>query len=253
MKLFRYELRRLLCGKLFFTSLAVCLGFGWIVLTTGTIRGTAHTAPFSPWSFGEYLSRMLPLLCMGELCMVSVFTSRQEQMARPLTQAAPIHPRRYARLRQGAVAEASLLLYLCAAGLAAFFFAALFGWNSFGTLFAPLLLTMLPAMLFCLGLGWRLGQRAPALVWAAMGTVLLLCGLPMPAWLAFSPQAFFAEYPLRLTELDPAFSVPGAFLAGRALWCALGAALLFWPSAAEKRWSERGKQAGHLHRGNASP
>ncbi len=235
MKLFRYELRRLLCGKLFFTSLAVCLGFGWLTLTADIIRGTAHTAPFSPWSFGAYLTRLLPLLCIGELCMVSVFTSRRERAVSPLTQATPIDPRRYARLRQGAVSVAALLLWLCVSGLAAAFFAILFDWRSFGTLIAPALLTMLPAALFCLGAGWRLGRCAPALVWAAMGAVLLLCWLPLPAWLAFSPLAFFTEYPLHLGELDPAFSVSGELLAGRALWCAAGVALLLWPFRPRKR------------------
>ena len=30
-----------------------------------TILVLSHTAPFSPWRFGDYLSQMLPLLCMG--------------------------------------------------------------------------------------------------------------------------------------------------------------------------------------------
>ena len=61
-KIYLYELRRTVRSKFFWGLLAVCLFFGWNTLKTATIRGAAHTAPFSPWSFGAYLSRLLPLL-----------------------------------------------------------------------------------------------------------------------------------------------------------------------------------------------
>lgn len=66
-KIFRYELRRLLWNKLFFGILLVSLGYGWLTLTGSVVRGVAHTAPFSPWSFGYYLSQALPLICLGDL------------------------------------------------------------------------------------------------------------------------------------------------------------------------------------------
>ena len=128
-KLFRYELRRVLLSKLFFMVLLVCLGFGWLTLTTVTIRGTAHTAPFSPWSFGDYLSRLLPLLCLGELCLVSVFTSRRERAAQIITHTTPIDPRRYALICWGAVLAGTLALWLCVIALALGFYMSLFGWQ----------------------------------------------------------------------------------------------------------------------------
>ncbi|MBD5117519.1 MAG: hypothetical protein HDT37_00060 [Clostridiales bacterium] len=226
-KLFRYELRRVLRGKLFFMVLLVCLGLGWLTLTTVTIRGTAHTAPFSPWSFGDYLSRLLPLLCLGELCLVSVFTSRRERAVQMLTQTAPIDPGRYALIRWGAVLTGTLALWLCVIALAVGFYVSLFGWQDYGALAAPALLTLLPAGLLCLGAGWTLGRRHPTLLYAVMGAALLLCWLPLPQELSFSMGGFFARYPLGLDRLDPAFSVPAALAAARCLWFAAGAALLF--------------------------
>ena len=66
-KIFLYECKRLLWNKFFFGILLILLLFGWQVLDQVTILGVAHTAPFSPWSFGDYLSRMLPLLWIGAL------------------------------------------------------------------------------------------------------------------------------------------------------------------------------------------
>lgn len=225
-KLFRYELRRVLLSKLFFIVLLVCLGFGWLTLTMVTIRGVARTAPFSPWSFGDYLSRLLPLLCLGELCLVSVFTSRREQAVQAVTHTAPIDPGRYVMIRCGAVLAGTLALWLCVVALAVGFYMSLFGWQDYGGLTAPALLTLLPAGSFCLGTGWTLGRRSPALIYAVMGAVLLLCCLPLPQELAFSMDSFFARYPLELDRLDPAFSVPAGLAGDRCLWFAAGAGLL---------------------------
>ena len=117
-KIFRYELRRLLWNRLFFGILLVSLGYGWLTLTGSVVRGVAHTAPFSPWSFGYYLSQVLPLICLGELFFLAFFFSKEERLLRPLTQATPVRQRRYAALRCGAVLTATLVLCLCVAVLA---------------------------------------------------------------------------------------------------------------------------------------
>ena len=56
-KIFWYECRRLLGNKFFFGILLILLFYGWQILDRVTILGVAHTAPFSCWSFGDYLSR----------------------------------------------------------------------------------------------------------------------------------------------------------------------------------------------------
>lgn len=66
-KIFGYECRRLLWNKFFLGLLAVLLFYGWQVLDWVTILGVSHTAPFSPWSFGDYLCRLLPLMWIGAL------------------------------------------------------------------------------------------------------------------------------------------------------------------------------------------
>ena len=61
-QIFPYECKRLIFNKFFFGILFVLLFYGWQVLSNATILGVSHTAPFSAWSFGVYLCRMLPLL-----------------------------------------------------------------------------------------------------------------------------------------------------------------------------------------------
>ena len=53
-KIFLYECKRLLWNKFFAGLVLVLLFYGWQVLRRVTILGVSHTAPFSPWSFGDF-------------------------------------------------------------------------------------------------------------------------------------------------------------------------------------------------------
>ena len=66
-KIFSCECRRLLCNKFFIGLLAVLLFYAGQVFCLTVLPGVSHTAPFSPWSFGVYLGRLLPLLWVGAL------------------------------------------------------------------------------------------------------------------------------------------------------------------------------------------
>lgn len=106
-KIFHYELKRLLWNKFFFGLLVVTLFYAYQVFTGEIILGVAHTAPFSPWSFGCYLSRLLPLLWVGELFFLSFFTAGRERRVAVLTGATPVRPRAYAWTRCAAVLVAA--------------------------------------------------------------------------------------------------------------------------------------------------
>lgn len=231
-KIFRYELRRLLTGKLFVGILLICLGYGYLTLTGVTIQGVANTAPFSPWSFGAYLSQLLPLICLAELSFIAFFHSARQRRLLPITQAAPADARRYAAVRCGAVLTATLLLCLCVAALALGFYGTLFGADCLHGLLRPAVTGLFPALLFCLGAGWALSRLRPAAVYLLMAAVCLLVWLPLPWTAAFSMDRFFCEYPLRLKVLDPVFSLPSDVRAGRLLWSAAGLLLLGWSQLA---------------------
>lgn len=221
-KIFRYELRRLLWNKLFFGILLVSLGYGWLTLTGSVIRGVAHTAPFSPWSFGYYLSQTLPLICLGELFFLAFFSSREERLLRPLTQATPIKQKQYMALRCGAVLTATAILCLCLAALAILFYIWLFGWMNYGKMILPSLLILLPAVVFCLGIGLALCQFHPALIYLFVAVIFLLSLLPLPSTVSFSLSSFFLQYPLTLNILDPAFQIPLPLILQRCAYSILG-------------------------------
>ena len=224
--IYQYELRRLLWNKLFLGLAVVILFYGSQVFLGQTLLGVAHTAPFSPWSFGLYLSRLLPLLWVGELFFLLYFTAGHARRVAVLTAATPVDPRRYARTRCAAALTASAVLAGLAVLLPAILYSLLFGFSRWGTLVLPALVTLLPPMLLALGSGWLLGQIRSWLLYLWMLVPFLLAALPLPRALSLWNGSLFSELPLSLGTLDPAFQLPASVWAVQAAVLVLGALLI---------------------------
>ena len=225
-KIFQYECRRLLRNKFFFGLLLILLFYGWQVLNSITILGVSRTAPFSPWSFGDYLSRMVPLLWIGVMFFLTFFTSSKAQRVNILTDATPVSPRRYAMARCAAALTAAGLLALVCIGEAVFFYRQYFGWYNWGQLLSPALITLIPELIFALGSGWFLGQVRPCLVYVWMSVPFGCIALPLPDALKIWNGQFFRDYPLTLGTLDPAFCIPAGALIVQCTLFAIGIVLL---------------------------
>ena len=225
-KIFRYECRRLLWNKFFIGLAVVLLLYGVFVLHAVTILGVAHTAPFSPWSFGDYLSRMMPLLWIGMLFFLTFYTSPQARRTAILTDAAPMPPKQYALARCAAALTGGVLLSLLCMAEAAVFYGRMFRWYSWGSLLLPALVTLLPALVFALGSGWLLGRLRSRLVYVWMAVPFLLVALPLPEVLGLWNGSFFTAHPLTLGVLDPDFVLPAAVLAAQLLLLIAGILLL---------------------------
>ncbi len=229
-KIFLYECKRLIFNKFFCGILFVLLFYGWQVLSNATILGVSHTAPFSAWSFGDYLSRMLPLLWIGVLFFLTFFTSAKARRAAVLTDATQTSPRRYALARCSAALMGTVLLTLACLVEAAVFYGRYFGWYAWGELLVPTIVTLIPALVFALGSGWLLGRIRPWLIYVWMAVPFACMALPLPKTLSLWNGSFFTNYPLTLGILDPAFSLPVSVVLAQCGLLLCGIALLVYRS-----------------------
>ena len=229
-KIFLYECKRLILNKFFFGILFVLLFYGWQVLSNATILGVSHTAPFSAWSFGDYLSPMLPLLWIGALFFLTFFTSAKARRAAVLTDATQTSPRRYALARCSAALMGTVLLTLACLVEAAVFYGRYFGWYAWGELLVPTIVTLIPALVFALGSGWLLGRIRPWLIYVWMAVPFACMALPLPKTLSLWNGSFFTNYPLTLGILDPAFSLPVSVVLAQCGLLLCGIALLVYRS-----------------------
>ena len=226
-KIFRYECRRLLLNKFFAGLVLVLLAYGAMVLESATILGVSHTAPFSPWSFGDYLSRMLPLLWVGASFFLTFFTSGRARRAMALTDAAPMDARRYAWARCAAALAGTALLALCCLLEAAVFYGRYFGWYAWGSLLLPALATLAPTLVFALGCGWLLARIRPWLLYPWMLLPFAVSALLLPEALGLWNGSLFTALPLTLGTLDPTFTLPASAVVAQLVLLACGAIALF--------------------------
>lgn len=225
-KIFGYECKRLLWNKLFLGLLLVTLFYGWQVLNGVTILGVSHTAPFSPWSFGDYLSRVLPFIWIGTLFFLTFFTSAKAQRVAVLTDAAQMPPRRYAQVRCAAVLAGAGLLAVACLMEAALFYGWYFGWYAWGELLFPALVILVPALIFSLGSGWLIGGSRPWLIYIWMLLPFVCKALPLPEPLGIWTGNLFTEYPLLQGSLDPDFYLPGTVVLAQCGLLVAGSLLL---------------------------
>ncbi|OBR64950.1 hypothetical protein A7K91_05060 [Paenibacillus oryzae] len=215
-KLFRYELRLIAFNRFYIGFFAVSLCFGWLILSTGTIQGVAHTAPFSPWSFGSYLTDLMPLLSIALLFMVWSFDSGQARRAKPLLNAATIAPFRHAAVKCAAAATAWLLLSAAIMLLGIGFLIFIFGNAvSIPALLAPAVSILLPVILFLMGSGLLALSRSRKIFLGLPPALLALHLLPLPSWMHLLATNFYSTYPLHMDMVDPGFTVPVSFIAGK--------------------------------------
>lgn len=235
-KIFFYELRRMIASKSTAVLFAVCMGFGWMVLTTKTILGVSKTAPFSPWSFGAYLSDVMPALCAVLFAFLWRIYSKSARRVSELTHATPVSRILYLFTKCEAMAVAWLGLSLCTVLLGIGFLVSLFkSAVPVGSLLLCARIAILPAFVFVLGLGLLCGRIHVSLL---LVVPLLLFGfitLPLPIEMELFCGRFFREYPLTLNVLDPAFSLPASFLIARVCYFGLGAGMVAIAAFQEKR------------------
>ena len=76
-KIYYYELRRLLVNKFFLCLLLITAFYSYQTMSGEIILGIADTAPFSGWSYGVYLAKVLPLLLVSLLFFISFLYLRK--------------------------------------------------------------------------------------------------------------------------------------------------------------------------------
>ncbi len=201
-KLFKYELKRLLLNKFFLGLLIISALYSRHIMWGEIILGVANTAPFSGWSYGAYLAKVLPILLVALLFFISIYYSQQEKNVQALTKATPMEPVRFQMLRYGTIIIVFVLLSA-----------------------VPIATTLLPAMLFVFGAGMLGGRYYRAIIFVLMVVVILVNYLPLPYAFDLLGENFFKHYPESLGVIEPAFTIPLTVLIGKSIYGLAGLAM----------------------------
>ncbi|MBC2396405.1 hypothetical protein [Clostridium tetanomorphum] len=234
-RLFKYELKRLLVNKFFLSLLIISILYSRQVMCKDIILGVANTAPFSGWSYGAYLAKVLPILLVALLFFISFLYSKQEKSVQALTKATPIDPLRFQMLRCGAIMVAFSLIFAVPIVYSLWFYGANFHFTNFGSLALPTVITLLPSMLFVFGAGMLGGQCHQAIIFVLIVVIILINYFPLPYAFDLFGVNFFTNYPIHLGTVEPAFFIPTTVLIGKFIYGLLGIAMMFIASIPKKK------------------
>jgi hypothetical protein len=227
----KYELKRLILNKFFFALLAVTVLYSYQILSGDIIVGIAYTAPYSGWSYGMYLADVLPLLLITLLFFITFLYSNQEKRVKQLTLATPVSPLKYAVVKCSAMAIGYFVISLSVIALSMIFYGVIFEFYGFTAFLVPMLITLIPSMLFIFGVGLLAGSVQSNLLYVLMLFVLLIGYIPLPPFADLYGGHLFSTYPLKLPvglDGEPLFSLPVSFLLGRIFYSVTGVILMFY-------------------------
>lgn len=228
-KILLYELKRLLLNKFFFALLAVTSFYCYQALSGEIILGVAGTAPFSKWSYGFYLARILPLMLITLLFFVTFLYSKKEKQVQVLTGATPIDTHLYGFIKSLAIMVGFLLISVVVVAISFVFYGSVFRYTEFSGFFIPILMAFIPAMFFVMGLGFVFGRIHPGLLYVLMLAMLLLSFITLPYGIDLIGNSFFQNYPQTLplgVDGEPAFTVPAIVWGGKILYSIAGIILI---------------------------
>ena len=222
LRIFSYELKRIIFNRMFFALLIITGIYSYMILEREIILGIAFTAPFSPWSFAAYLANVLPLLMICLLFFLTLMYSDNERRIRHLTFAASIEPFKLYFIKCASIIAGFLIMTLFVITLGITFFAILFRFTYYISFIIPIVITIIPCMLFILGAGLLLGSIHLNTLYVLMIAALLLGFLPA---FDFYGASFYSTHPVTLPlgpDGEPEFSLPALFILSRVFFSVAG-------------------------------
>ena len=231
-RIFNYELRRLLVNK-FYLCLLIINGFSaWYVLTSDIIAGVAYTAPFSKWSYGAYISSLMPVLIMTVLFLLTFFYSKNAKKIEPLIKATSVDVIRYTMIRMAVILLGFMILLALVAGISFYFYSSFFDFHNYGDFIIPAVVSILPGLILFMAAGLWAGRIHIGFLYALIPVSLLINISGVPVAFDIFGKGYYSSYPMSphlsfAVNGEPLFVLNQAFLITRLIYIVIGAALFF--------------------------
>lgn len=174
LKIMKYEMKRLLFSKVYLVLLLITGWFSYNVLKTKTIYGLNDTAPFSEWSYSSFLLDINPFLLVIVLMFCTYIFSKKEEAVKTITMTTKIKPTTYFCLKSITIAVAYLLTVTVVIAISFIFYNRVFQFNNFAQFVQPILLILIPTVLFVLGVGMFIGNINGNLLYVFIPIIFLI-------------------------------------------------------------------------------
>jgi hypothetical protein len=173
-KIFKYELKIILLKPYVFVMTVITLLYAYYKLSSDTIMGVSDTAPFSGWSFGDYMGDVNLISMLVTLFIMAKLFSKQQKKVSILTDVTGFPVRSRMLIRNVIIGGFFILNNLLIFTLGCVFLEVLFGVIYPAVYIADWLLITIPCLLVILGVGNLLGKINPVLIYVFMAVMIAM-------------------------------------------------------------------------------
>lgn len=229
-KILKYELKRIICSKIFAVTFIIGFFFSVIYLYTEIIQGVSGTAPFSQWSYCMFLCEINTILLLVLMLSCTGLFSRKEQSVREITSFTPLPQKKYIATKSFVLFIAYFILAFCCILISLVFYKTTFHFVNFKKFLLPILLILLPTFIFVSGTSMFLGSRSQRLLYAWIPIVLIwsLIGTSSTPFIDIFAKGYITYMPAGLpvdSFGEPVFSLSFDFIMSRLLITVIGIVL----------------------------
>ncbi|RVU54398.1 hypothetical protein [Anaerosphaera multitolerans] len=225
-KIFYYEVKRLIINKYFVGLLFATLLYSYLLLSGEIILGVANTAPFSPWSFGFYISKIMPIILITLLFFISFLFSREEKTIQAITNITSVNIGKFYFVRLMTIIVSFMIILAVPILYSFYFYKSIFQYSMSFDLLIPLIIIVIPSVIIIMGLGLSIGSILPIANYLLMGLLIFVNFINLPEEIDLYGRNFFVNYPLSIGILDPAFKLSFSFGMSRLLFLVVGLFLI---------------------------
>lgn len=223
-KVFAYEIRRMLFSREYLLLTLALLAYSLFLIRSRVLFGTGYTAPFSLWTFADYVSSTMVLALILLVAMCSKLFTETEIQASSILRSTPTSYGVYRSLRLASIT----LLYLLSVGLSAgacyVYYVSVFGETSWLPLARVWGLLVVPSSVFVLGITLIAGSYSWGWIQIVLAGLLSLeiFRIPLPEMFDIRGASLLSA----LQSSDQPFAMTVSFVLGRCLISGVGVALV---------------------------
>lgn len=229
-KALKYEVLRLAYNKKYFYMLLIESLFAFYVLMSVVSEGKDGTAPFSSWTYSEFLTLIGPLLSIILVLLCRSVFSEKEIAVRKIIFSAPLSESKYYLLKASAITAVFVFTASVPILLSFAYYAYYFNFYAYAEFLLPILSFLLPSQVLVLGLALVAGRINSRLLYLLLPVLFLgFLDMGFPVWFDLFGNNFLS-WPLRWSlgvfEGPIPYTLPGEFLYSRLILIFAGVSLL---------------------------
>lgn len=228
--IFKYEMKRVILSKAYVLLLLLICTYSVYTLKFNILRGFADTAPYSEWSFMNYLFLIAPFLSAILLFYVSRLYSPYEKNVMMITSSTPFSGSMYFFIKLIVITLACIFAALLAILACFVFYGTVFEFFDFRIFAFCMALVLIPQLLFIQGIGIWLSRLHHNLAFVLIAIIFLV------SVSRIAPPYYFDILGNSIMKIPQnaiphngviPFALPLSYALSRFILCILGIVLIF--------------------------